>query len=136
MPTTDSTNSDYELPATELAASLTVRDIHESAAWYRGALGFQIDRTHERNGVVMAISLRAGHVRLLVTQDDGARGAEREKGAGFSLQITTTADVDAIAARAVAHGATLDTPPTTMPWGVRAFRLRDPDGFRLTLTAG
>jgi uncharacterized glyoxalase superfamily protein PhnB len=48
--------------------------------------------------------------------------------------LTTADDIDAIAARARAAGATLDTEPAVM-WGVRAFRLRDPDGFRWTISS-
>jgi hypothetical protein len=35
----------------------------------------------------------------LLSQDNGAKGEERAKGEGFSLQFTTTQDVDAIADR-------------------------------------
>ena len=37
-------------------------------------------------------------------------------------------DVDAVHARAVAHGAELVYPPTDEPWGVRRFFVRDPNG--------
>jgi uncharacterized glyoxalase superfamily protein PhnB len=122
------------LSAQSLEASLTTADVRRSADWYRDALGFTVDREFEREGRVFAISLRAGGVRLLVTQDDGARGPDRAKGEGFSLQITTSDDIDAIAARAKRAGTRLDTEPADM-WGVRAFRLRDPDGFRLTVSS-
>jgi predicted enzyme related to lactoylglutathione lyase len=70
----------------------------------------------------------------LLTQDTGARGTDRVKGEGFSLQITTPQDIDALAAGVVARGGTLDTPPFEA-WGTRAFRIRDPDGFRFTISA-
>lgn len=57
--------------------------------------------------------------------------AERAKGEGMSLMLTTE-NVDDLAAQAKAHGATLDTEPADMG-GRRAFRRRDPDGFRLTI---
>jgi uncharacterized glyoxalase superfamily protein PhnB len=56
------------------------------------------------------------------------------KGEGFSLQFTTTQDVDAIARRAVERGASLDTEPSDA-FGARVFRLRDPDGFRLVISS-
>lgn len=127
-------SSKASLDAQSLAASLTVADVHRSAAWYRDVLGFTIDREYERDGRVFAVALRAGPVRILVTQDDGARGTERAKGEGFSLQITTTHDIDSIAAGAKRAGAELDTEPADI-WGARAFRLRDPDGFRLVIAA-
>lgn len=116
-----------------LQASLTVKDVETSVGWYRDVLGFSIDRRHERNGKLVAVSLSAGNVRLLIAQDDGAKGRDRTKGAGLSLQITTSDDVDAIAARIKQRGGTLDTEPTDMPWGVRVIRLQDPDGFKFVI---
>jgi len=128
--------ADYEpLNAHDLAASLTVRELERSAAWYQEALGFTLDRKHERNGRLIAISLKAGTASLLLTQDDGAKGLDRPRGEGFSLQLSTTQDADALAARAKSYGAELDTEPVTMPWGPRVFRLRDPDGFRWTISS-
>ena len=122
------------LVAQSLEASLTTVDLLLSRDWYRTILGFVVDREFEREGRLFAVSMRAGLVRILLTQDDGAKGAERRKGEGFSLQITTAQDVDAIAAAAKQAGAVLDTEPASM-WGVRAFRLRDPDGFRWTISS-
>ena len=123
------------LEGVSLEASLTVSSLEKSAAWYVDILGFVIDRRHEREGRLIAVSLRAGAVRLLLTQDDGAKGGSRSKGEGFSLQITTRQSADELANQAKHHGATLDTEPTTAPWGVRIFRLRDPDGFRITISS-
>ena len=123
------------LNAQSLEAALTVKDLARSVEWYTQTLGFGVDRRHEREGRLLAVSLQAGSVRLLLAQDDGARGMDRVKGEGLSLQITTTQDVDAIAARIQAEGWELDTPPVTGPHGLRVFRLRDPDGFRLTVSS-
>lgn len=129
-----STPIDEPLSALSLEASLTVADVRRSADWYRDALGFSINQEYARDGRLLAVSLRAGAVRILVTQDDGARGTGRVKGVGFSLQITTPQNVDAIAERARHAGVTLDSEPTDV-WGARGFRLRDPDGFRLTISS-
>ena len=80
----------------------------------------------------MAVSLRAGEVRILLTQDDGAKGPGRVKGDGFSLMITTNQNIDEVAQSIKDAGGTLDTEPVDTPWGMRAFRLRDPDGFKYT----
>lgn len=122
------------LVAQSLGASLTVADVRRSLAWYRDVLGFSLDREHERDGKLIAISLRAGEIRILLTQEDGAKGVDRVKGQGFSLQITTGQDIDAIASNAKRAGATLDSEPADA-WGVRVFRLRDPDGFRLVFSS-
>jgi len=119
--------------AQDLQASFTVADIGRSLTWYRNVLGFEIDREFERDGRLFAVSLRADKVRLLLTQDDGAKG-ERTKGEGFSLQFTTAQDIDGLAVLARQAGAVLDTEPADA-WGARVFRLRDPDGFRLVISS-
>jgi len=94
--TTDSTAS---FSARNLQASLTVKDLETSLAWYRDVVGFAVDQKHERAGKLMAVSLKAGDVRILINQDDGAKGLDRVKGEGFSLQFTTDQNVDEIASR-------------------------------------
>jgi uncharacterized glyoxalase superfamily protein PhnB len=121
--------------ARTLSASLTVKDLQKSLAWYQDVVGFTVDQKHEREGKLMAVSLKAGDVRLLIGQDDGAKGWDRVKGEGFSLQITTDQNVDEIANRIKEFGGTLDSEPADMPWGARVFRFRDPDGFRLAISS-
>lgn len=114
-----------------LRASLTVRDIAQSVAWYRDGLGFTVDREFARDGHLFAVSIRAGNVRVLLTQDDGARGTDRVKGEGFSLSIVTTQDLDAIAQRVAEHTGTAVAAEDSR-FG-RVLRLQDPDGFRFVL---
>ena len=121
--------------ANELTASLTVKDVERSMAWYRDVLGFTIDNRYERGGKLMAVGLKAGSVRLLINQDDGAKGWDRAKGEGISIMFTTAQNVDEVAARIKESGGTLLTEPTDMPWGARAFRLQDPDGFKLAISS-
>jgi uncharacterized glyoxalase superfamily protein PhnB len=128
-------NTAERLQADTLSASLTVRDIHASLAWYRDAVGFEVDREMIRDGALRAVALRAGGVRLLLNQDDGSKGLDRVKGAGLSLMLTTRQSVDAIAARIRAHGGSLTSEPADMPWGARAFRVRDPDGFAFAISS-
>ena len=124
------------LHATALGASITVDDLQSSAAWYRDVVGFTIDREHEREGVLMAVSLRAGDVQILLTQDDGARGLNRQKGEGISLQLTTDRSaIDEVAARIKDAGGVLETEPTDTSWGARVIRFRDPDGFKLVVSS-
>ncbi len=120
--------------AQSLEASLTVADVGSSRDWYRDVLGFEVGREFERGAKIFAVRLVAGSVQILVTQEDGAKGAERSKGQGFSLQLTTTQDIDTIAANAKRAGAVLDSEPADL-WGGRFFRLKDPDGFKLTISS-
>jgi len=121
--------------ARELSASLTVKDLQKSLDWYQNVVGFTVDQKHEREGKLVAVSLQAGDIRILINQDDGKKGWDRAKGEGFSLQFTTTQNIDDIAGRIREHGSTLDTEPADMPWGARVFRLRDPDGFKLVISS-
>jgi uncharacterized glyoxalase superfamily protein PhnB len=118
-----------------LAASLTVKDLQKSLAWYCNVVGFAIDRKFEVDGKLRGVALKAGDVQLSINQDDGAKGWDRVKGEGFSLRITTDQSVDEIANRIKKLGGTLDSEPADMPWGARIFRLRDPDGFKLTISS-
>jgi uncharacterized glyoxalase superfamily protein PhnB len=123
------------LQAEALSASLTVRDLQASLAWYRDAVGFEVEREMTRDGAIRAVRLRAGNVRILLNQDDGAKGLDRVKGAGFSLMLTTRQSVDAIAERIKAQGGSLLSEPADMPWGPRAFRVNDPDGFTFAISS-
>jgi len=124
-----------QLHADALSASLTVRDLAASVAWYRDALGFAVEREMTRDGALRAVALRAGEVRLLLNQDDGAKGFDRVKGAGLSLMLTTRQRVDDVAARIRAYGGELVSEPADQPWGARVFRVRDPDGFALAISS-
>ena len=118
-----------------LSASLTVKDLQKSLRWYLDVVGFTIERKIERDGKLRGVALKAGDVQLTINQDDGAKGWDRVKGEGFSLRMTTDQSVDEIANRIKEHGGTLDSEPADMSWGARLFRLRDPDGFRLTISS-
>lgn len=118
-----------------LSASLTVNDLPKSVAWYRDVVGFTVDQEHKRDGKVTAVTLIAGAVRILLGQDDGAKGKDRIKGLGFSFQITTAQSVDDIAKRIKDSGGTLETEPADMPWGARVFRVQDPDGFKFVISS-
>jgi lactoylglutathione lyase len=118
-----------------ISASLTVKDLQKSLDWYQDVVGFTVDRRHEREGKLVAVSLRAGEVRLLIGQDDGARGWDRAKGEGFSLHITTDQTIDELANGIKARGGNLLSEPVDMPWGPRVFRIQDPDGFKIAISS-
>jgi len=115
------------------SVSITVKDLPASTAWYRDVVGFGIDRTAERDGKLALVVIKAGNAHLNLNQDNGAKGWDRVKGLGFSINLWTTDDVDAIANRIKAKGGTLDSEPVDAPWGARYFRLTDPDGFKLAI---
>ena len=105
-----------------------------SIAWYRDVLGFTVARTYDRAGTPFAASFKAGTVTILLTQADGARGADRVRDEGFSLQLTTPQNIDELAGEVLARGGTIDAGPLDV-MGARVFRLCDPDGFRFAVSA-
>ncbi len=121
--------------ARSLSASLTVKDLQASLKWYSDVVGFAVDQKYEMEGQLRAVALKAGDVRILLNQDDGKRGWDRVKGEGFSFQFTTVQSIDAVAQRIRDNGGTLETEPADMPWGVRAFRMKDPDGYRFSISS-
>jgi len=135
-PTTPESPSNTEsLVGTNLSASFTVKDAQASMSWYRDVLGFTVGEKHERDGKLRAVSMAAGIARILLSQDDGAKGLNRAKGDGMSLQITTAQNIDAIAQRIKAAGGSLESDPIDTPWGARVFRIHDPDGFKLVISS-
>ena len=122
------------LEGVSLQASLTVKDLEKSVAWYTEALGFAVTRRIERDGKLRGVAVHAGAVRLILNQDDGAQGWDRRKGQGMSFQISTLQEIDSVADHVRAYGSPLETEPTDTPWGARIFRVRDPDGFRWTIS--
>jgi uncharacterized glyoxalase superfamily protein PhnB len=123
------------LAAKSLEVSLTVANLESSVQWYCDVLGFQIKNQYAHGDAPFAVSLEAGNVQILLTRDDGSKGLNRSKGEGFSLQITTEQDIDALAQQARSAGAVLDSGPVDILPGKRVFRLRDPDGYRIAVSS-
>ena len=69
----NATDGNGALRGISLDAAFIVNDLEKSLAWYRDVVGFTVDQKHEREGKVVAISLSAGAVRILLTQDNGAK---------------------------------------------------------------
>jgi lactoylglutathione lyase len=118
-----------------IAPSLTVSDLDASLTWYRDVVGFTVGELWEDEGKVLGAELVAGSARLMIGQDDWAKGRDRKKGEGFRLYLTTSQDVDEIATAIQSRGGTLETEPEDMPWGARAFSVVDPDGFNITISS-
>ena len=118
-----------------LSSAFTVNDIHASLAWYRDVIGFTVDETWEHEGQLFGAALKAGRARLVLNQDDWAKGRDRQKGEAMRVYLATVQDVDLLATDIEARGGTLESQPITLPWGMRAFNIVDPDGFKLTITS-
>jgi uncharacterized glyoxalase superfamily protein PhnB len=118
-----------------VSPSLTVGDLEKSIAWYRDVAAFHVGELWREGGEVRGAEVMAGAARFFLGQDDWAKGRDRKKGEGFRLHLTTAQNVDEMAAGIKRRGGKLDSEPTDMPWGTRAFTLTDPDGFKLTISS-
>ena len=118
----------------ELTPYLCVSDSRAAIAWYAEALGAEV----VLEPIVMDDG-RVGHCELAV---DGARwmmsdefdshgvaAPDPGRGSAVSLHLTVD-DCDAVAARAVANGVTLDRGPEDSPPAGRVAVFRDPFGHR------
>lgn len=131
----ESSSSDIgTFQAKGISISLTVKDLQKSVEWYNDIIGFSIERRMEREGKLRSVTVNAGEVRIALNQDDGAKGWERIKGLGFSLNIRTDHDIDELAKRIKEKGGSLVSEPADMPWGVRMIRLQDPDGYKIAFS--
>lgn len=120
--------------ARNLSLSLTVNDIARSLGWYSDTLGFTQASKWEDGGVLQGAELKAGSTRLILNQDDWAKGRDRQKGIGMGIYFSTAQNLDQLADRIKAKGGVLDRGPERTSWGSYSFSLTDPDGFKLTFT--
>ena len=61
---------------------------------------------------------------------------DQRGGSWMTWFLGTTAEVDAAHARAVELGLVVSWPPTDMPWNMREFHVRHPDGHTFRIGAG
>lgn len=111
--------------------SITANDVAASIAWYRDVLGFSVVQEWKAKDQVTGAEMKSGAVTFYINQDDWKQGRDRAKGQGLRLFVTTGPDIDGYAQAIRARGGVLAGDPTS-EWGVRAFAITDPDGFKLT----
>jgi len=112
----------------------TVDDLQKSIAWYCDGLGFIVSERWEEGGKLEGVMLKAGNCTFALSQDDFAKGRDRQKGVGLRIYANTVQSVDALAERIRAYGGKIITEPTDMPWGARSFAVEDPDGFKISFS--
>ena len=127
-------SSNGTLHGKSVMPSLTVDDLQRSLDFFVG-LGFSVEDRWEDKGVLLGVMLRAGDARLGLAQDDGKKGRDRVKGIGMRLYIEADDNIDEVAARAKHAGVALTTEPHDTEWGTRAFDVKDPSGFVLTIAS-
>jgi len=115
----------------EVFAYLRVRNAGEAIRFYTAAFGaIERFRLTEPSGRIGHAELQLGPSVLMLSDAYPEYGMEAPTGThdiGCSVHLHV-ADADALAAQAVAAGATLLMPPTDQFYGERSCRLRDPFG--------
>jgi predicted lactoylglutathione lyase len=127
------TTTETALQVKEILPNYTVNDVQKSVAFFE-ALGFAVDERMEEEGVLLGVMLRAGEARIGLSQDDWKKGRDRQNGIGTRLYLTTTQDIDQLAARVKKAGIRLDSEAHDTEWG-RAFDVSEPSGFQVTISA-
>ena len=119
-----------------LRIELFVADVERSADFYARILGFTRESSGSayvpmrRGGIVIGL----GPARDLPAQHPiSPRDGERN-GIGVELVIEV-ADVDAAYRTAFNAGWPVHGPVEARPWGLRDFRLSDPDGYYVRVTS-
>ena len=119
---------------------LFVADVDASARFYSEALGFCVERhegdyAHLRRGDA---ELGLAAVARLPDRDPGGGftrgGVARGRGAGVEIVLEVD-DLTRAAAEVEAAGYSLVEAPQDRPWGLRDFRVKDPDGYYLRVTS-
>jgi uncharacterized glyoxalase superfamily protein PhnB len=114
------------------ATVLLVGNVQRAADYYRDRLGFTVS-TYEADPALYGSAERDNcHVRF--AHYDGAGGRRNSDVVPpdmFDAYFWPDDDVDALHAELEGRGATIIQPPTDQPYGLREFRVQDPDGHIL-----
>ena len=105
-------------------------DFDRSVHWYDEVLGLHRAREFGAGGRITGVVYFLGGGFLEVSAP-GRRPVDAG-GAGMGLWLQVR-DVDAEHGRLAGLGATVLTPPETMPWGLRECWVADPDGLRVCI---
>jgi len=127
-------NTRETLRLRSIEPSFTVTDLPRSIRFYTDVLGFVLgDEFKDDSGTVRGAMLKAGTCQIGLSQDDWAKGRDRQRGVAVRIWCTTAQDIDALAGRIKAAGGKLTQEPKDEPWGGRSISIDDPDGFHLTI---
>ena len=121
----------------ELHVEFFVDDLARSRDFYTRVLGFRISRQKEDGftELTQGAATLAINSREILTPGHPARPAPGER-MGRGVEVVLVApDLEVVYDRVLASGWPLSTPMTKQPWGMTDFRLIDPDGYYIRITA-
>jgi PhnB protein len=116
-----------------LGVYITVHDGAAAIDFYKQVFGaVEVDRMAEPGGRVAHAELRFGDAVLMLSDEYPEYGSKGPKAIGGSpvMLHLYVEDVDAVVARAVEAGATLDQPVEDQFYGDRGGKITDPFGHR------
>jgi uncharacterized glyoxalase superfamily protein PhnB len=120
-----------------LSPILSVMDIDASIEAYTRQLGFTLAwRLTDDDDKATFAAVRLGEAEILLGTIEFVAPEDRSRcGIGVQLYIELPADmdVDALFEQARDGGANIIRDLKDRDWGVRAFNVRDPDGYELML---
>lgn len=123
--------------ATAVIPYLTASDAVGALAWYAQAFGAEEQfRVVGPDGLLGHAEFRIGDATFYLSDEHPAMGVVSPSSLGgtpFALHLTV-GDVDALFARAIEAGATVQTQPGDQPHGARHGTLLDPYGHRWMLS--
>jgi uncharacterized glyoxalase superfamily protein PhnB len=113
------------------ATVLLVEDVQRAADYYRDRLGFAVSIYEADPALYGSAERDSCHVHF--AHYDGARGQPNSNVVPPDMfdAYFWPVDVDALYGELEGRGATIIQPLTDQPYGLREFRVQDPDGYIL-----
>ena len=124
--------------AMRLRMELFVEDMDRAVAFYRDVLGFALLRRDDGYASMRRgdVTLGVGPIAKLPDVGGYFTRPRLAKGRGLGVEIVLEVDdLDGEYERVRATGYPLAEPLRERPWGLADFRLADPDGYYLRVTA-
>jgi lactoylglutathione lyase len=118
---------------------LFVADRDKSVDFYTSVLGFEVRRLDESYAMLTCGDVVLGLGRQADLPETGEgwgftqQRLNRDRGAGVEI-VLETPDLEALYERVQRSGYQLAAPMQDRPWGLRDFRVADPDGYYLRIT--
>lgn len=125
---------------------IRVRNVRRAASWYRRMLGLKVEMAMPNRSKPVFVRMTAGDpngVAIMISDGSdpttgrkapksvagaiGARKAQRV----VSFYYRVDRGINALFESVRRKRATIVSPPQTMPYGMREFTLRDPDGYEV-----
>ncbi len=105
----------------QIMPEMPMTDVPAGAAYYRDVLGFTVN--YQQHDIAV---MDRDIVRILLI-------ARTERHTGIGSCYVYVRDADALYRELVGKGANVQGEPVSRPWGLREFRVLDPEGNQLTL---